>query len=436
VRDQEIPTTGADPAVTWAPHLVMAGALLGPVAPRAAAGAMLLATVALVLSARRRLLDVLTPIPAVVAALLGLGAWLVVNASWSVSRAEAYGKVFFYFFVVATVWVAMAALARAEPRAMERSSSRLPLAVGAGAIFLLVEVVLDQPIARFVGTWIPLLRPDSKHAVIVDGRVVSIGEYRLNRNVAVLCLFLFPALLAARTALPTSLWRVAGVALVAVTALSVFQSEHETSMLALIFAGLTFVGMLWLPTIMRRLVLVGWITATVLVVPLALAAYEAGMHQARWIPETGRNRIILWSKTASEWRKAPLLGVGVAATRDLDLKAAPNAVRPEGHTYSLRTGRHAHNVFLQTWYELGALGASLLLIVGLAILGVIRRLPRAQAPYAYAAFVSAVITACFSWGMWQTWFIAAFAATAILLAIALDAAERREADASPPSVTP
>ena len=49
----------------------------------------------------------------------------------------------------------------------------------------------------------------------------------------------------------------------------------------------------------------GWITATLLVVPIATYSYERGeLHFASWLPHTARQRIILWGYTAEQVPKA------------------------------------------------------------------------------------------------------------------------------------
>ena len=401
------------------------GAVL--VAPRAAAGSLvILAAVFGLPLLADRWRDRLWPLPAVMLALAAFGGYIAINALWSVNRGEAYGKVLFVFVAAALVWLAIAGIAQLARAQLERLAKVAMVAIALGAVYLFIEVFSNQAIKRAVMGLAPFIQLEStKHVRVVDGRVAAIGEYVLNRNMAVLVLLLVPVLLLIQSLFSTVGARVAAAVLLAITTMALFKSEHETSMLALIFAGGTFAGMSLAPTAMRRLVYAGWIIATLLVVPIAAVSYAAGLHQAQWIPQTGRNRIILWGYTAKEVRAAPILGTGVASTKELDSRAEATAIQPADHTYPLRTGRHSHNIFMQTWYELGAVGAFLLLGIGLAALSVLTRLPRAHEPYALASFVSAVIIGCFSWGMWQTWFIAAYALWAVLLALAVALADRR-----------
>ena len=400
-------------------------------APRAAAGTLVILAALLglpsILDGRR---DRLWPLSLVMFLIAGFGAYLVVNALWAVDRSEAYGKVLFFAVAAILSWLAIVGLSQLTREHLEKISKAALAAIALGALYLCIEVVSNQAIKRATMWLMPFLQLEAtKHLRIVDGRVAAIGEYVLNRNMAVLVLVLGPALLLVRALLPSGAARMAGLAFVAATVLAVFRSEHETSMLALAFAAVTFWGMQFAPAAMRRLVLAGWITATLLVVPISLASYAAGLHQAQWIPQTGRNRIILWGFTAREVIAAPFFGTGVASTKELDGRAAATAIQPADHTYPLRTGRHSHNIFMQTWYELGAIGAGVLMSIGLAVLSLLSRLSRAHEPYALASFVSVVIIGCFSWGMWQTWFMAAYAVWAVLLALALTMADR-QADAA------
>ena len=77
-----------------------------------------------------------------------------------------------------------------------------------------------------------------------------------------------------------------------------------------------------------------------------------------------------------------------------------------GQTFVWGKGPHAHNGFLQAWYELGAVGAGLLLAAGLGVLWSIARLPAAAQPYVLAQFAAYLVIAAFAWGIWQSWLMA------------------------------
>ncbi|MDX2156550.1 MAG: O-antigen ligase family protein [Hyphomicrobiaceae bacterium] len=416
-----------------APGLALTALLVAFVEPRATPGLIALLTVPAVIVAahKERIRWPYRPVPLEVAAIC-LGAYIAINASWSVEPLEAYGKVALY----AALGLLISLAARAIPALGEEAARRLwhavIIAVGIAAAFLAVEAAFGQPIKRAVSTLLPFLRPPAKHVMMEAGRVVHIGHYVLNRNVALLCLMLWPALLMARAALKPSAARVVMAGLLGLTAIAVLSSEHETSMLALVAGCLVFAGMWALPGIVRWLVVAGWVTATLLIVPLAASAYSNGLYQAQWMPKTARNRIVLWGVTASKVRETPLLGVGLGSTKSLDQEAADSAAWPKDHPYPLRTGRHSHNIYMQTWYELGAVGAALLLALGLALQYGLSRLSVQIQPYAYASLVTAALVAAFSWGMWQPWFMAAFGFWGVGLLMAQDAARRTAEVSAPP----
>ncbi|HRD75736.1 MAG TPA: O-antigen ligase family protein [Hyphomicrobiaceae bacterium] len=401
-------------------------------APRATPGLLLIVAGAILIAARQAAPDKvsLRPPTGYVIAVGGvLGLYLLVNASWSPARGEAYGKVLFYWVAFAAVSVAAAAATSAwsgrgvGDERYRRLAMGLVAGLAVGSLFLAIESAFAQPIKRAIYSVLAFARPDPKHVkVAADGAVSEIGHYVLNRGIAVMCLLLWPLLAIIARLWPGGALRIALPAgLVALAALAVARSEHETSMLALLAACVTYVGMRVSAKTMQWLVHGGWLLATVLMVPAALHAHKAGLHSASWIPQTGRNRIVLWNVTAQEAMKRPVFGVGVAATKELDEARIPVAKVEAGNTYPERTGRHAHNIYLQAWYELGGVGALLLLAVGAAMLAAMARMPSATQPFAFAGFVSAAVIGGFSWGIWQVWFMAAFALAALLQVFAASA---------------
>ncbi|MGD9802219.1 MAG: O-antigen ligase family protein [Hyphomicrobiaceae bacterium] len=364
------------------------------------------------------------PIPDLVVVLAVFGAYIALNALWSVAPMTGLGRALIFALVVGMGL----AVARALPMLTDEDAARLQWAVFCGiavmALFLAFEVYCGQPVRRWVVSFIPPLRPSPKHMAVADGWVTRINLYTLNRNIAVLNLMLWPALLLLRAYLPKTKALLVGCALLALTAVASFASEHETSMIALVVSCLVLAGMVIAASVTRVLVIAAWVAATLLVVPAANIAHDAGLHRAGWLPQSARNRVILWNVTADRMQQSPILGIGIESTKPLDQESAAEAPREPGDGYSQRTGRHAHNIFMQTWYELGAVGALLLLIAGFATLRAMSRLPLADQPYAFASFASTIVLASFTWGMWQPWFMCAFGLWGVLLLTGLDAARR------------
>jgi O-antigen ligase len=231
------------------------------------------------------------------------------------------------------------------------------------------------------------------------------------------------------------LWRsiadrgvIISVGIIGLAVLALSMSQHETSGIALALS-LVSVG---LCRISQRLALglvaLAWIVSTLLVMPIVSQAYEQQLHMAKWLPVTARQRIIIWGYTAEQVPKAPVLGIGIDSGKILDARSTPET--PPGFVYPRRTGTHSHNVYIQTWYELGAIGAVLLCALGLSILVSISRLPDRHQGYALATFVASAAMAAFSWGMWQPWFMAAFGIAALLFLVAAEQERRTTLAAS------
>jgi O-antigen ligase len=120
-----------------------------------------------------------------------------------------------------------------------------------------------------------------------------------------------------------------------------------------------------------------WLSAAAaFVIPASFVAYQSRLQFADWLPNSARARV-LWEYTAEQTLKSPLLGVGVDSTPVLSKqqKAGAAVEKPDGFIFPRTTGHHAHDMFLQVWYELGAVGALLLAIAGVAVVMLIVSLP-------------------------------------------------------------
>lgn len=299
------------------------------------------------------------------------------------------------------------------------------VAVGAAlaSVYLLTELATAQALKRLAYNVLPVIRPSSdKQIAVSNGMVTGVVSYALNRNIANLMLLFWPLVLLARERLSAGYFRLALTSLAALWALIALTSQHETSSIALLLSLAVFFCYRSWPTFGRWAVTCVLCASVILVIPAAAVAYQSGLYQADWLPTSGRARIILWDVTARKVLRTPFLGIGIRSTRVLDAQNPNRRTLPDGLVYPRRTGRHAHNVYLQTWYELGAVGAVFLLIVGLLVLRRLSRLSASLRPYAFSACTLICAIAAFSWGMWQSWFVSSIATGIIFLAMALRSA--------------
>lgn len=147
-------------------------------------------------------------------------------------------------------------------------------------------------------------------------------------------------------------------------------------------------------------------------------ALQAILPLEAWrLPESAAHRLLIWDFVTQRIQKAPLLGWGMDSSR-----AIPGGT---GHpdaamlaAYGLGAKRdwfagvqllplHPHNLPLQVWLELGAVGAVLMA----ALLAMLALAARGGA--ACGAYAAGLVIALLSYGAWQYWWVAALLLAAV-----------------------
>jgi O-antigen ligase len=271
-------------------------------------------------------------------------------------------------------------------------------------------------INAFARHWPHLLSTD------FDGRTVA--DFILNRSVSATALFFWPMMLTGWYWLRPC-WRRAfvGVALL-VTLPVVVMTESQSAQVAYALGGLCFVLASKRPQLLSRLFTAAWTLAVVAIVPIVMLLHSLDLQRADYLPLSFKERIAIWHATALEVGEHPLLGVGVQADRFNALRKQQVVDRTEDHL-----GWHSHDLFLQVWHELGAVGAALLLVLGYSLLWAISRLADPVQAYGFATFASVCGLAAFGYGAWQSWLLACYAWTGIFLIIGIQVQRRRAAPA-------
>jgi O-antigen ligase len=351
--------------------------------------------------------------PSAVIVVLALAAgYLAVNASWSLSPSAAHLAVYMLFVSVVALHCISAGLRDCDADALRAMVVGLYAGMAIVGVFILSEILSRQWVIRHLISAIPPLRPTAKNMVVQGEWVVFLEPYLLNRSITALTFLSWPTMLIitllARTPRQRG-WMLVGI--VPVVA-AIFASRHATSKIAFIGASLAFVGFKLWPIATRRAITWGWIAVIVLVVPLALLAYQSELYLSSWLPSSARHRVVIWGYSSQQIATAPILGVGIATTRALNELQRYDAPFAPGSDFQLTTEWHTHNVYLQTWYEAGAVGAVLLLVIGLLVLRSLVRAPAQTHPYFHATFVTCALIGGSSFSLWQPWFMASFALVA------------------------
>ena len=371
---------------------------------------------------------------ATMAALIAVGLYAALSAIWAESPGSALSKAALLIAATLVVFAASAAIAMLDKDQVRRAS----LAFIAGALcaagFVMTELLTDGALTRFAMNNIAAFKPDrAKHVAIRHGRVTKINLSEFNQHVAMLAFQLWPGLLALRV-LELQRRILLTILFLAALAVPIAFSEHDSSQLGLVAALLIFPLARIKPRAVISGLAIAWCLGFVLVIPLDFLAFKAGMHQAKWLPMSARARIIIWEYTAERVLENPWLGIGADSTPAVKAKAVVAPEKPKGFVFRRTTGQHAHNLFLQSWYELGLFGSILAAIAGAtAALRLLVLPPEAQA-YGAAAFTLFAVIATFAWGMWQVWLVCAIGLLPLyLLMPAALLGGRRDGDVTPAS---
>lgn len=359
------------------------------------------------------------PYSMVLAWLLAFVGWSMLTALWSPAPVATLSKPL--FLIGAVLGAALLSLmARRSDRPLVRAATDgIVLAALIGGVLIAIESLTQQGISRFMMTEFPVLRQGLDKHVSVDGDVVTaLSDANLKRRCTVFTLLIVPvAFVLSR--FDDRKRRIAGLATLAtVVAIVVLFSGHQSSKAAIAAASLAFLMALASSMWALRLVAAAWIFVVLLAVPLVIGAHKAGLHTAIWLPTTAQHRVVIWNTTAQQIFKSPILGIGADATAKLTLdQEASNEPKIKDGAYEATTARHAHNAYLQVWYELGLVGVIVFLGAGLAALSAIGRLPIGVQPYFLAQFAAFAALIAFSFSIWQLWFQAAIGIGAATLLV-------------------
>jgi O-antigen ligase len=361
-------------------------------------------------------------------AFLAFATYAGVTALWSPAPASAVSKISWLVLLILTVSLAIRHARTASTDMLHRAAWGVAIALVLASIFVLLEVVRHQAIARFLYNNVPYLNPGpNKHMTFENGSLRAIGSWVMNRHIGALNLILWPGLMCLLAVWRDWRGRAAAALIVLAVLVASMASVHESSQIAIVVAAVVFlVAKIHLPA-GRSLVLAGWLVAVLAMLPVVVLAHKAGLQTYKKIPDSGQARIILWNFTAHKYTERPIFGVGASATKSIDEEVKPAGPLPPGQVYGERTGQHSHNVFLQTWFELGAVGALALLACGLLLWQSIARMPALAQPFALAGATSAMCIGALTWGFWQEWYLSLFA-LAVLLAGLGSAALSRASD--------
>jgi O-antigen ligase len=345
---------------------------------------------------------------AVFIAALILVAYAFVNASWAVDRGVAFGKATLLLWVVLITFVATRAVAQLDSVQLRRAALYFVAGAFLGTALILFELLSGGSITRLFINSVSMLQPSNPKRMVMEGnQITSIQLPEFNQNLTVSMFNFWPAILILASLMSVSRRVILIAVFFIMLAAAVFLSDHQSSQIALVVSPMFFtIAKLW-PKKIGPSVAAIWIMGFALALPLSFALYRSDVHMAQWLPTSARARVIIWEYTAERVLEHPVLGIGVDSTRALNQRQI--AEQPKGFVFKRTTAWHAHDFFLQVWFELGLIGVVLLGATGVMLLLRISALPLEVRPYAAATFAVFLAVATFAWGIWQTWLMCTIA---------------------------
>jgi len=345
-------------------------------------------------------------------------AYLLYNAIWSSASIFAFACVATFFAAAVIVHIVVITAPRLARAPLHAMAVGFYVAYVICAFLVSVEVVFDNPLHLYVYNAVPQLGPDLADAVVEAGVIKSLPDFFLNKHIAALTFLIWPALLVATRLGASARSRAALVLCLTPAAVAILASAHDTSKVALVGGAIVLAFHMLAPRLVAPVLAVAWTIACLAPAPLASVAYDHGLQHARWLPESARHRIVIWSATSTQITEAPILGHGMGSARDLGRRTKESPTFAPGTSFRVTPGPHAHNAYLQVWLETGAVGAVLLLGIGLWAVGAASRVSADSRPALYAAFASNALLAASSFSIWASWFLASFAFSAMFSVLA------------------
>ncbi len=345
-------------------------------------------------------------------------AYALASTAWSAKPLTTIEAPLWLAFYL-TLGLLLVKLMMREPRRNAfHIAEGLWLGLLAGLIYLFVEISSGQAvkIAVFNALHVPKtwLRP-AANFTWEGTKLVAIAPMDLTRSIAPVTLLLWSALLSLRATAPGQAVKLWSLTVFVLAAVVIAISGHETSKAALLASSLVFVLARRWPDWTRRLLQLGFVAACFAAVPVSLALYRLELHHAPWVQHSLQHRIVIWNHTAEAVMERPVLGVAAGMMYELAPTFAGQSPDPK---FDLVVP-HAHNIFLQTWFELGLVGAVLAALAGFTLLERIARFAGPEAPFGYATFAAATTMAGASYSLWQAWFLGLFALSAFCYALAV-----------------
>lgn len=356
--------------------------------------------------------------------------WSLASSLWAPRPQHTAGKALLLVGAVLVTHVIVSTLDQTRRRDLGAFFAGASAALAIAGLLLSFEFLTGQLVQRTIYMWFPsVAEPFTRHFIWKNGVIVETGETIVNRRVFAWCLLLVPALMwLSRTGRAQADTLVLSMLALGIGLILIY-STHQSSQFLLIGAVFFFyavrVGKEW----GLRLLAASLLGTIVLIVPIALIAGKAELNHSKWLFDSARARVNIWANTGTRVVMGPWHGIGADSSQilreELNEANRKRGISQDPFSSKNELGRHAHNVYLQVWYELGLPGALLFAAVGILLICSLASMERMLQPFGAAMIGGIMLGMATSYSMWQPWIMAMMA----WAYIGFRAAARARADA-------
>jgi len=184
-------------------------------------------------------------------------------------------------------------------------------------------------------------------------------------------------------------------------------TESRSAKLALVAGMATVLAAYMLPKLTRW----GLAVLSVALIGWSFAARWALVHLNMFLgdlPPSWQHRMEIWDYISYRIAERPLWGWGLGASQALSIESPHQSQ----YIFALTAAHHPHNLMSQLWVELGLFGLVMGMVFLLLTLHRAAALPAPLRPFAFGAWVAALILTLFAYNFWTDSLFAAFALTA------------------------
>jgi O-antigen ligase len=241
-----------------------------------------------------------------------------------------------------------------------------------------------------------------------------VGENVMKRMVALFSITLWPVAAWLAHKRGSRLWGI--VVIVGFTAFSLIATSRAASLGLLLGLAVLLVATL-LPKLMRYALIATLVAGFTLAVPVASVVDRMPDSMKNIMFGSAQLRLLIWQYTAQHVKEAPVLGHGIDSSRGIKTEIGPEGAPflvPGSNTV---ISQHPHNVFLQIWLDLGAVGVLLWGVLSVMLAYAIRKLPSLVQPYALGAAFCSVGLLATTYSILQAWWAATHIVAAVMLVV-------------------